>query len=69
MRRIPLITATIMGGAVLSVSPLSLDYSATHKRIAVLDGKASAVVGKPLSAGSVAGVHRRRQRRSTTPPK
>jgi hypothetical protein len=69
MRRIALITATIMGGAVLSVSPLSLDYSATHKSIAVLEGKANAAVGKPLSAGSVAGVHRRQQRRSTTPPK
>jgi len=51
MRRIALITATIMGGAVLSVSPLSLDYSATHKSIAVLDGKTNAAVGKPLSAG------------------
>jgi len=63
MRRIVLTAAMIMGGAVLSLSPLSLDYSATHKSMMVSEGKANAAVGKPLSAGSVAGVHRRQERR------
>ena len=63
MRRIALTAVTIMGGAILSVSPVSIDYSATHKTITVSEGKADAAVGKPLSAGSVAGVHRRQERR------
>jgi hypothetical protein len=63
MRRIALIAATVIGSAVLSLSPLSIKYLATQKSVAVSEDKANAAVGKPLSAGSVAGVHRRQERR------
>ena len=55
--------------AFLSASPISLNWSAAQKTFTVSQDKAVAAVGKPLSAGSVAGVHRRQERRQTTPPK
>jgi hypothetical protein len=73
MRKIALTIATIIGGAVLSAFPLSIDGSVAQKGVTVSLDKAAAAVGKPLSAGSVAGVHRRQERRQhhqgTTAPK
>jgi hypothetical protein len=63
MRKFILIGATIIGAAVLSASPISIDWSA-NDGLSVSQGKANAVVGNPLSAGSVAGVHRRHERRA-----
>jgi hypothetical protein len=70
MRKIVLTAATVIGGAIL-VAPVSINWSATQKGFTISLDKASAKVGKPLSAGSVAGVHRRQERRDTrqTPPK
>jgi hypothetical protein len=62
MRRFILIGATVIGAAMLSTSPISVNWSAERT---VTTSQAFAEVGKPLSAGSVAGVHRREQRRDT----
>ena len=72
MRKIALIGVVVIGAAVLSVSPVSVNWSATQKSFTLSQDKAAAAVGKPLSAGSVAGVHRRQERRgnrNTTTPK
>jgi hypothetical protein len=72
MRKTALIAAAIIGGAVLSASPFSVDWSAPQKSVTVSQDKATAAIGKPLSAGSVAGVHRRQERRgnrNATPAK
>ena len=72
MRKIGLIGAMVVGAAVLSASPISVNWSATQSSPTLSQNKASAAVGKPLSAGSVAGVHRRQERRGNhhaTPPK
>ena len=63
MRKIALTGAMIVVSAVLSASPLSINWSATQKYFTLSQDKAAAAVGKPLSAGSVAGVHRRHERR------
>jgi hypothetical protein len=64
MRKIVLIGATVIGAAVLSASPISVQWI-PEKSLVVSQDRASAEVGKPLSAGSVAGVHRRQERRDT----
>ncbi len=72
MRKVGLIGAMLVGAAVLSASPISVNWSATQLGLTLSQNKALAAVGKPLSAGSVAGVHRRQERRGnrhTTPPK
>jgi hypothetical protein len=73
MRKIVLTGAIIVSCAAFSASPLSINWSATQKSFALSQDRAVAAVGKPLSAGSVAGVHRRQERRqhhqSTTAPK
>ena len=72
MRKIALTGAIVIGAAVLSASPLSVSWSPTDKNFTISQDKAAAVIGKPLSAGSVAGVHRRQERRgnrNTTTPK
>jgi hypothetical protein len=51
MRKVGLIGAVVVGAAVLSAPPISVNLSATQSQ-----NKALAAVGKPLSAGSVAGV-------------
>jgi hypothetical protein len=63
--------ATIVGAVVLSASPISMKWSV--QGLSVSQDKAHAAVGQPLSAGSVAGVHRRHERREhrhhhTAPP-
>jgi hypothetical protein len=71
MRKVGLIGAMVIGAAVLSASPISVNWSATQSSFTLSQNKALAAVGKPLSAGSVAGVHRRQERRGhhATPPK
>jgi hypothetical protein len=63
MRKFALIGATVIGAAVLSSSPISFDWSA-NKALSVSQDKAFAEVGRPLTAGSVAGVNRRQDRRA-----
>ena len=60
MKKISVIGATLLGAAVLVATPVSLhQYRDTGLSLSV--DKAQAVIGRPLSAGSVAGVHRRGQ--------
>jgi hypothetical protein len=63
MHKFVLIGATAIGAAVLSASPISIDWS-TNKSLSVSQDKASAEVGRPATPGSVAGVHRRHERRA-----
>ena len=71
MRKVGLIGAMVVGAAVLSAAPISVNWSATQSSPTLSQNKALAAIGKPLSAGSVAGVHRRQERRgnrnATTP--
>jgi len=57
-----LIATTIVGAAVLTLAPVSLKFS-PEKSLSLSQDKAFAVVGRPLTPGSVAGVHRRHERR------
>jgi len=63
MRKFVLIGATVVGAAVLSASPISIDWSVS-KGLSVSSDKANAEVGRPLTPGSVAGVNRRHDRRA-----
>ena len=72
MRKAGLVGMVIVGGAVLTASPISVNWLSSQNSFALSQDKAYAAVGKPLSAGSVAGVHRRQERRGNhhaTPPK
>jgi len=59
MKKISVIGATLLGAAVLCAAPISL-----HKDLSLSVDKARAVIGRPLTPGSVAGVHRRYHRRA-----
>ena len=67
MRKLVLIGATVIGATVLSASPFSVRWSAeklsTQHKLSVSFDTANAVIGRPLTPGSVAGVHRRAYRR------
>jgi hypothetical protein len=63
MRKIVLIGVTIIGAAVLSASPISVDWS-VNNGLSVSQERANAEVGRPLTPGSVAGVNRRHDRRA-----
>ena len=63
MKKISVIAATLVGAAVLWAAPISLHQSRDAGLSLSVD-KAQAVIGRPLSAGSVAGVHRRANRRA-----
>jgi len=63
MHKLVLIGATVMGAVVLSAVPISVHWTA-EKTLSVSLDKAKAVVGRPLTPGSVAGVHRRHSRRA-----
>ena len=65
MRKIVLLGTMVIGVAFLSASPISVNWSAAQKTLTVSEDRAVAAVGKPLSAGSVAGVHRRQERVGT----
>ena len=62
MKKFSLVAATLIGAAVLCAAPVSLHQS--KDGLALSQDRADAAVGKPLSAGSVAGVNRRANRRN-----
>jgi hypothetical protein len=57
MKKLSVIAATLLGAAVLCAAPISL-----HNGSLSVD-KARAIIGRPLTPGSIAGVHRRAYRR------
>jgi hypothetical protein len=61
MRKLLMAGATVISAMVLSASPISVKWSSQN--VSVSQDKARAAVEQPLSAGSVAGVHRRHERR------
>ena len=56
------IVGILVGAAFLTAAPFSLQWS--QKNVALSLDKADARVGRPLTATSVAGVHRRATRRA-----
>ena len=63
MKNISVIGATLVAAAVLCAAPISLHQS-QDKGLTLSVDKARARVGRPLTPGSVAGVHRRVERRA-----
>jgi hypothetical protein len=63
MRKLVLIGATVVGAVILSASPVSVKWSA-ERNVSVSKDEAFAVVGRPATPGSVAGVARRSARRA-----
>ena len=63
MKNISVIGATLVAAAVLCAAPISLHQS-QDKGLSLSVDKALARVGRPLTPGSVAGVHRRYERRA-----
>jgi hypothetical protein len=63
MKKISVIGATLMGAAVLCAAPISLNLS-QDKGMSLSVDKAQARIGRPLTPGSIAGVHRRYERRA-----
>jgi hypothetical protein len=67
MKKRVMLLGMIVGTAVIAI-PVSLNWPTENHAIVTLNS-ADAKVGQPLSAGSVAGVHRRqgrREKRKTT---
>lgn len=62
MKNIRMIGATLIGAAILVVAPVSLHQS-PDKSVLVSLNSAEAVIGRPLTPGSVAGVNRQVHRR------
>jgi hypothetical protein len=62
MRKTALVVATVIAAAVLSAAPISVKWSA-EKNLSVSQDKALAIVGRPATPRSVAGVARRTARR------
>ena len=63
MIKISVIGATLLGAVVLCAAPISLHLS-QDKGMSLSVDKAQARIGRPLTPGSVAGVHRRYERRA-----
>jgi hypothetical protein len=63
MRNPVLIGATVMAAVLLATLPVSVKWSA-ESNLSLSQDKAYAVVGRPATPGSVAGVHRRHSRRA-----
>ena len=63
MKNISVIGATLVAAAVLCAAPISLHLS-QDKGWSLSVDKARARIGRPLTPGSVAGVHRRYERRA-----
>ena len=63
MKNISVIGATLVAAAVLCAAPISLHQS-QGKGLSLSVDKALARIGRPLTPGSVAGVHRRYERRA-----
>jgi hypothetical protein len=59
MKKISVIAATLVGAAVLCAAPISL-----HNGLSLSVDKAQARIGHPLTPVSIAGVHRRYERRA-----
>jgi hypothetical protein len=63
MKKMSTIAATLVGAAILAAVPISLHQSQEKGLSLSVDG-AYAVIGRPLTPGSVAGVNRRVHRRA-----
>src|SRR6516162_4851719 len=63
MKKISVIGATLVAAAVLFAAPISLHLS-QDKGTSLSVDKAQARIGHPLTPGSIAGVHRRVERRA-----
>ena len=63
MKKISVIGATLVAAAVLCAAPISLQQS-QDKGLSLSVDKAQARIGRPLTPGSIAGVHRRVERRA-----
>ena len=63
MKKTSVIGATLVAAAVLCAAPISLHQS-QDKGLSLSVDKAQARIGRPLTPGSVAGVHRRVERRA-----
>jgi hypothetical protein len=63
MKKISVIGATLVAAAVLCAAPISLHQS-QDKGLTLSVDKARARIGRPLTPGSIAGVHRRYERRT-----
>ena len=63
MKKLSVIGATLLGAAMLCAAPISLHLS-QDKGLSLSVDKARARIGRPLTPGSVAGVHRRYERRA-----
>jgi len=63
MKKTGIITTTLIGGAILAAVPISLHQS-QEKGLSLSVSSAYAVIGRPLTPGSVAGVNRRVHRRA-----
>ena len=59
------IIGCVLGAALFTAIPLSIQVSPTTKLPSVALGKADARIGRPLTPFSVAGVHRRAYRRAS----
>ena len=57
------ITSAVVGAALLTVAPFSLRFSPENSVSLAMDS-ANAVIGRPLTPLSIAGVHRRAMRRA-----
>ena len=62
MKKISVIGATLVAAAALCAAPISLHLT-QDKGLSLSVDKAGAVIGRPLTPGSIAGVHRRQERR------
>jgi hypothetical protein len=58
-----MVVGAILAAAILSAAPVSLNWSA-DKGLSVSQDKANAIVGRPATPRSVAGVARRTDRRA-----
>jgi hypothetical protein len=63
MRKLALIGASVLAAVVLSASPISIHWSA-ERSLSFAAEQAFAEVGRPGTPRSVAGVHRRVERRA-----
>jgi hypothetical protein len=63
MKKLIVIGAVLLGAATLSATPVSLNWS-PNQGVSVSQDKAYAVIGRPATPGSVAGVARRQTRRA-----
>jgi hypothetical protein len=63
MRKLVMVAATVIGAVIMSASPMSVKLSA-ETALSLSQDKAIAEIGRPGTPGSVAGVHRRVERRA-----